>query len=67
MRPYATTTETSGSSSRTAAMNASPRGFSGCSTGMPSLSAARFTGEGSTCERERPRGLSGCVTTPTTS
>ena len=48
-------------------LDASPRGFSGCSTGSPSASATCFTGDGSSCERLRPRGRSGCVTTPTTS
>src|SRR5690606_24170649 len=48
-------------------MNSAPRGRSGCSTGMPSCSATRFTGLGSRVERERPRGRSGWVTTPATS
>ncbi len=67
MWPYATTTETSGSSAVIRARNPSPRGCSGWSTGMFSRSAISFTGGASTFERERPTGRSGCVTTPTTS
>jgi hypothetical protein len=48
-------------------MKSSPRGFSGCRTGIPSSRAIAFIGEGTSVERERPCGLSGCVTTATTS
>src|SRR6185436_19609737 len=47
--------------------NSSPRGLSGWSTGRPSLSATSFTADARSSERERPTGLSGCVTTATTS
>src|SRR5438132_1374372 len=48
-------------------MKAGSLGRSGCSTGTSSASAASFTGGGTAVERERPCGLSGCVTTATTS
>ena len=67
MCPYATTTEMSGASARSCAMNSSPRGRSGWNTGSDSSSAICLTGGASSFERERPTGLSGCVTTPTTS
>src|SRR2546422_498001 len=65
--PYATTTPTSGTRARRRARNAGSLGRSGCSTGTSSASAAVLTGVGTTVERERPWGLSGCVTTATTS
>src|SRR5687767_14681033 len=67
MCPYATTTFTSGVSARSCARNSSPLGFSGWSTGRPSATATVFTADARTAERERPTGLSGCVTTATTS
>src|ERR1035437_899991 len=67
MCPYATTTEMSGASACSAASNSGPRGRSGWSTGIDSASAMVFTGEGSSVDLERPRGLSGRVTTATTS
>src|SRR5262245_23813707 len=65
--PYATTTETSGASSRSAATKSSPRGRSGWTTGIDSSSAICLIGDGTSDERERPCGRSGWVTTPTTS
>ena len=67
MCPYATTTLMSGASAATSRRNSSPRGLPGWSTGMPSASATCFTGDGCNVDRDRPTGLSGCVTTPTTS
>src|SRR5688572_3732538 len=48
-------------------MNAGSRGFSGCRTWSSSSSATTFTGGGTVVLRCRPCGLSGCVTTATTS
>src|SRR5882762_8514395 len=67
MWPYATTTPTSGTRARRRARNAGSLGRSGCSTGTSSAPAAVLTGVGTAVERERPWGLSGCVTTATTS
>src|SRR5688572_21044290 len=67
MCPYETTTDSSGSSARSSSRNAAARGFSGCSTGTPSAIAISLIGDGTSVERERPRGRSGCVTTAQTS
>src|SRR5688500_1110030 len=67
MWPYATTTDRSTSSARISSRNASPRGRSGWRTGSDSSRAIRLMGDATSDERERPRGRSGCVTTPATS
>src|SRR5687767_6672270 len=67
MCPYETTTERSGSCARSSLRNAAPRGFSGCSTGMPSAIAISLMGDGTSVERERPRARSGWVMTAPTS
>jgi len=64
-RPYAATTPSSGSNAAIASRNDASPSFVGCSTARPADSARAFTGDAETC-RPRPRGLSGCVTTPTT-
>jgi len=62
--PNATTTPSSGSRARIHASAASSATCSGCSTSSPSSSAALLTGVASSfCPR--PRGRSGCETTPT--
>ena len=65
IRPYAATTPRSARSAASSARNGSCFSRSGCSTGTPPSIARAFTGA-SLVFWPRPRGRSGCVTTPTT-
>ena len=67
MWPYATTTPMSGAIVRKASRNSASLGREGCSTGRSSSIATRLMAGGTMVDRVRPRGLSVCVTTATTS
>src|SRR3954468_16978796 len=66
MWPYATTTDMSGLSAFNVSNSSGSRAFLGWNTGSSSSIAICLMGEW-IISRERPCGLSGCVTTPTTS
>ena len=64
--PNATTTNISAPYALNFSTNSSSLAFSGCKTSIPSFTASSFTGE-NTSSLLLPFGLSGCVTTATTS
>jgi hypothetical protein len=66
MRPYASTSATSGARSRTKLESSPVRTLCGWNTSKPRSIAKSFTA-GAWGASPRPAGRSGCVTTPTTS